>query len=142
MALGVRKLASSALAIAGGALMVVGGVASHSFLLSILGLVDSNLPNYVSGIPLDLGQLSILVVSVLIGLGGITVIAGGVMILAGHVTVGRLLIMLGGGAGFLGLLVSFGYTAFTSGIANALGHAYYWIGLILAVVGRRVAKGA
>ncbi len=122
--------------------MAIGGVANHSFLLTLLSLIEANLSNYLSGTWLYLVQLSILVVSLLIGLGGLTVAAGGVLILTRHRTLGRLLIALGGGAGFLGLLISFGYTSFTMGITSALDHSIYWVGLILAVIARRIAKGA
>lgn len=137
---GARMIAGSALAVSGGALMVIGGFASHSFLLSVLGLIDANLGGYLSGTSLFAVQVSILVISALISLGGLTVISGGVLIFTGHLTTGRLLIMLGGGAGFLGLLVSFGYAAFTTGVSGALSHSVYWIGLVLSVLGRRIAK--
>ena len=142
MARTASRIASLALAVVGGAMMAFGGVANHSFLLTVLSLVQSNLTNYLSGTTLFIVQVSIVVISLLIGLGGLTVAAGGILIFTGHRTLGRLLIALGGGAGFLGLLISFGYTAFTVGVASALAHSIYWVGLILAVVARRIAKGA
>ena len=138
----LRRVTGSAMAVAGGALVTFGGVANHSFLLSILGLVDENLGGFLSGVPLYLVEASILAITVLIGLGVLTVIGGGVLIFVHHTTTGRLLIALGGGAGFLGLLLSFGYTAFSSGLADALGHSVYWIGLAVSVGARRIAKGA
>ena len=48
----LRRVTGSALAVAGGALVTFGGVANHSFLLSILGLVDENLGGFLSGVPL------------------------------------------------------------------------------------------
>ncbi|HZW85455.1 MAG TPA: hypothetical protein VFE91_06100, partial [Nitrososphaerales archaeon] len=62
-------------------------------------------------------------------------------ILGRHTTTGRVLIYLGGGAGFLGLLISFGYSAYRLGLDPVLGYLPYWLGLALAVAGRRISKG-
>ena len=86
--------------------------------------------------------LAISIVSMLVGLGGFTVAIGGILILKRHLTTGRLLIALGGGTGFIGLLVSFGYTAATTGFGVAVIHSIYWVGLVMAIAARRVAKHA
>lgn len=137
-----RLVASAVMAVAGGTLMVDGGFATHSFLLSILGVVQSGLGSLLGGLPAFVAEAAVAFVALLVGLGGFTVAVGGLLIYSGHITSGRLLIALGGGAGFVGLLVSFGYTAFTSGVAVALGHSLYWLGLVLAIAARRVAKKA
>ena len=53
-------------------------------------------------------------------LGGVTVVMGGLAVLLGHKTIGRVLVALGGGASFIGLLISLGYTVFTAGAGTAL----------------------
>ena len=71
-----------------------------------------------------------------------SVLIGGLIILIRHTTTGRALIYLGGGAGFLGLIVSFGYSTYRlGGVDPVLSYLPYWIGLTMAVVGRRLAKG-
>jgi hypothetical protein len=129
------------MAVVGGALMVSGGIANHSFLLSLLNLVGGRLSSDLGGIPGFVVVAALAAISLLISLGGLTVALGGAFIYAGHVTMGRTLIALGGGAGFLGLLISFGYVAVTSGFTDAVSHSVYWIGLVIAVVARRLAKG-
>ncbi len=132
---------SGLLALAGGALMILSGYASRGFLVMALGIAETEIPQYIGGIAGLTAELAVSIIVFLIALGGITVIFGGIALLARRRTIGRLLIMLGGGAGFLGLLLTFGFTAFRLGLDSALGHAPYWIGLVLAVVARRVAKG-
>ena len=73
-------------------------------------------------------------------LGGFIVILGGVLILASRYTIGRSFIFLGGGAGFLGLVISFGLAVFTLGISAVAGYSAYWAGLALVVVSRRVMR--
>lgn len=138
---GTRAWASVALAIVVGVLMVYSGFATQSFLMTALNYAQEELSNFVGGIAgLTLG-LVIYAILLLIGLGGITVILGGLALWQNHVSIGRFLIMLGGGAGFLGLLVSFSLTAYKAGLYTALGYAPHWIGLVFAVVARRLAKG-
>lgn len=122
--------------------MAGGGLVNHSFLLSLLGILSKELSIYIGGTTGEVASVAITTISILITLGGVTVAIGGLLILIKHVTTGRTFIALGGGAGFLGLLVSFGYVAFTSGVASAIDHSVYWIGVVLAVIARRVAKGA
>lgn len=138
----LRILASSVLAMAGGALMVDGGLVNHSFLLSILNLAGGEASSLLDGVPGFALLLAISVVSMLIGLGGLTVVVGGIVIYARHITTGRLLVALGGGTGFVGLLISFGYTALTTGFTIAVSHSVYWVGLAIAIVARRIAKHA
>lgn len=130
------------LAIAGGFLMLTNGFVTHSLLLSTIGIVEGEVPTFIGGVMGLTTSVAIGVIASLISLGGFTVIAGGVLILLRHRTVGRLLIALGGGAGFIGFLIAFGYTAYTIGLSAAAGNAPYWIGVVFAAVGRHVAKRA
>lgn len=135
-------LVAGALAVAGGLIMVASGFVTHSFLLAALDAIGQLVPDFIGGIPGFTIAVAIGFLALLIALGGITVVAGGVVLLARHRTTGRLLIALGGASGFLGFLVSFGYTTFKLGIDSAASTAPYWIGIILAVVARRLAKRA
>ncbi len=122
--------------------MVTSGYATHSFMLSILGIVQGQLSKYFSGLPWLTANLAINSVSFLIALGGLTVMLGGVAILIERITSGRILIMLGGGAGFLGFLLSFGYATYQIGLTSVAAYGTYWIGLVLAIFARRFAKRA
>ncbi len=132
---------SGLLAIVGGVLMVFSGYATKGFLLTALNIAENEANQLVSGIAGLTVSLAIEIVTFLIALGGVTVVLGGLALLARHRTVGRLLIMLGGGAGFFGLLVTFGLAVLKVGLSGAFGYAPYWVGLIMAVVARRLAKG-
>jgi len=116
------------------------GYVAHGLLLSALGLVEGEIPRYVGGIAGLTATLVVDIVALLISLGGFTIVIGGAAVILSHRTTGRLLIALGGGAGFIGLLISFGYTAFSLGVGAVLGSIYYWIGLVAAATGRQIAK--
>ncbi len=83
---------------------------------------------------------SIQIITILVALGGVAVIAGGILIIAGRIRVARLLITVGGGAGFLGLSVAIGYSALTVGPWSIVTHFEYWTGVVLAVIARWLAK--
>ncbi len=121
--------------------MVASGLGTRGFLLTALGLAETEIPHYLGGLAGLAASMAVTILVLLIALGGVTVILGGLSIFAGHATSGRLFILLGGGAGFLGLLISFGYTALAAGLATAVGHPEYWVGVALAVVARRVSRG-
>ena len=144
--MGLRLYASGALAAVGGILMFTSGYTSRGFLYQALGYVEptlsSQISDYFSQVVANAAVLVITLLEYAIALGGLTVLAGGLVILTKHTTLGRFLIYLGGGAGFLGLLVSFGYSSYRLGLDPVLGYLPYWIGLVLAITGRRLAKGA
>ena len=144
--MGLRLYASGAIALVGGILMFTSGYVSRGFLYQALGYVEptlsSQISDYFSQVAANAAVLVITLLEFAIALGGLTVVAGGLIILTKHTTLGRFLIFLGGGAGFLGLLFSFGYSAYRLGLDPVLSYSPYWIGLVLAVVGRRLAKGA
>jgi hypothetical protein len=123
-------------------MMLVSGYTSRGFLYTALGYAEPHISEFLSGAAASAAVLAITIWELIIALGGLTVLIGGLIILARHTTIGRTLIYLGGGAGFLGLLVSFGYSAYKLGGLNpALSYLPYWIGLAMAVFGQWVAKG-
>ena len=121
--------------------MLYSGYATQSFLMTALDFAQGELAAFVGGIAGVTFSLLIDAILILIGLGGVTVIFGGLALLRNHISIGRFLIMLGGGAGFLGSLISFGLTAYKAGISTAIAYAPHWVGLVFAIVARRLAKG-
>ncbi len=139
----LRHYAAGTLAIVGGLLMLGSGYTSRGFLYTALGYAAPEVSVFLSGFAASAAVLAITVLELIIALGGLTVLVGGLIILTHHTSVGRTLIYLGGGAGFLGLLVSFGYSAYRlGGLDPVLSYLPYWVGLVLAVSGRRLAKGS
>ncbi|HLQ06942.1 MAG TPA: hypothetical protein VK126_04245 [Nitrososphaerales archaeon] len=137
-----RRWTAGILAIVGGVLMLGSGYASRSFLYLALGYTEPRIVDFLNGMVADAAVFAIATLELIIALGGATVAVGGIIILARHSTTGRILMFLGGGAGFLGLLISFGYSTYKlGGLGPALSYLPYWLGLVFAVVGRRLAKG-
>lgn len=141
--MGARLYAAGTLAVIGGLLMVASGYTSRGFLYTALNLAEPHISDFLSGVAANVAVLAVTILELVIALGGLTVVIGGLIVLASHTTTGRILIYLGGGAGFLGALVSFGYTAYKlGGISPVLAYLPYWLGLAMAVSGRWLAKGA
>jgi len=123
--------------------MLVSGYTSRGFLYTALNLAEPHISDFLSGTAASAAVLAVTILELVIALGGLTVIIGGLTLLTRHTTTGRSLVYLGGGAGFLGLLVSFGYSAYKlGGIDPALAYIPYWVGLALAISGRWLARGA
>ena len=123
--------------------MVLSGYSSRGFFYTALGYAEPHVSDLLSGAAANAAVLAITLLELVIALGGVSVLVGGLVILARHAATGRILIYLGGGAGFLGLLISFGYSVYRlGGIEPVLSYLPYWIGLAMAVTGRRLAKGA
>ena len=141
--MGVRLYLAGVIAIAGGLLMLGSGYSSRGFLYQALNIAEPRVSDVLSGMAANAAVLAIVIVELIIALGGLSVIIGGLIILTHHTTIGRTLIYLGGGAGFLGLIISFGYSAYKlGGLDPVLAYLPYWVGLALAVTGRRLARGA
>lgn len=136
----VLMIIGGALAILSGVLIITSGYRVQGLLISVLRLAEqkfgSDLPGYLRTIT----TFSIVALAFLISLGGILVVIGGIIILLRHIFIGRIFIGLGGGVGFLGLLIAFGITFFSSGISAILMHLDYWIGVILASIASHLAK--
>lgn len=77
--------------------------------------------------------------SLVIGFGGLLAILGGVLVIAKHLTIGKILIGLGGGVGFLGIAISVGYAIYVNGFLVLVNHVEYWIGIVIATFGRYLA---
>jgi len=141
--LGARLYAAGALALVGGFLMFASGYTSRGFLYTALNLAEPHISDFLSGMAANVAVLAVTILELVIALGGIAVMIGGLIVLTNHTTTGRTLIYLGGGAGFLGLVVSFGYSAYKlGGLGPILAYLPYWVGLAVAVSGRWLAKGA
>jgi hypothetical protein len=138
----IRLWGSALLAIVGGILMVASGFSTRGLLFIALGYAANEIPVFLPGAAAGLAVLAITIVEILIALGGVTVLLGGVSLLYRHVRTGRILILLGGGAGLFAILISFGYSTLRLGLIPVLGYAPYWIGLAMAVAGRALAKRA
>ncbi|MDG6901697.1 MAG: hypothetical protein JRM80_07015 [Nitrososphaerota archaeon] len=138
----VKAYLAGSLAVTGGALMLASGYSSRGFLYTALGYAEPRFSDFLSGVELGVAVVAVSVLELVIALGGLTVLIGGFMVILRHTTTGRVLIWLGGGAGFLGLLIGFGYSAYRlGGLGPVLAYLPYWVGLALAVTGRRLAKG-
>ena len=141
--MGLKRYLAGALAALGGLLMVLSGYTSRGFLYTALGYAQPEISSLLSGMAENAAVLAITAVELVIAFGGMSVMVGGLAVFTGHTTTGRVLIYLGGGAGFLGLIVSFGYSVYRlGGLDPILSYLPYWVGLTMAVVGRRLAKGA
>jgi len=141
--LSARVYAAGALAVIGGLLMLVSGYTSRGLLYTALGLAEPRISDFLSGVAANVAVFAVAILESVIALGGLTVVIGGLVVFTHHTTTGRTLIYLGGGAGFLGLIVSFGYSAYRlGGLSPVLAYIPYWVGLAMAVSGRWLAKGA
>jgi hypothetical protein len=141
-AMGARLRGAGIMAIAGGLLMLLSGYASRSLLYILLPYLQAEITSYLSGSAQLAAFFAIVLLAGLLALGGIAVIGGGFVLLFTHVTAGRLLIYLGGGAGLLGLLASLGYAVYRLGVSHVIYYAPYWLGLAMAVGARRLSKGS
>gem|GEM_PF-4259024 len=128
------------LAVTGGALILASGFSSHSIMLEMVSLFKEKVSTLLPAMIQLIVGTCILALSVLIALGGITVILGGAAVLFQRRTLGRLLVAIGGGAGFIGLAIALGYVLITAGVASLLVHGEYWLGVLLAAVGRHLAR--
>jgi hypothetical protein len=141
--MGARAYAAGALALVGGLLMFASGYTSRGILYTALGFAEPRISDLLSGAALGAAVVAITVLEFIIALGGLTVAVGGLLLLTHHISTGRVLVWLGGGAGFLGLIFGFGYAVYRlGGLGPVLTYLPYWVGLVMAIVGRRLAKGA
>ena len=137
-----RRYAAGSLGVVGGLLMFASGYTSRGFLYAALGYAEPHISDFLSGEAASAAILAFTVVELIIALGGLAVVMGGLAILSAHTTTGRVLIYLGGGAGFLGLLVSFGFSVYRlGGLDPVLSYLPYWVGIAFAVLGRRLTMG-
>jgi hypothetical protein len=135
-------LVSAILAIIGGALIIISGYRTRSFIIMALSYSDQRFSGS-SPFALQLtAQTAIAILSAVMALGGILAIIGGILLLLKRITIGKILIAMGGGVGFVSIAIAIGYSVFSSGLPLALSHVEYWIGVVIASLSRWLAGRA
>jgi hypothetical protein len=127
-------------AFAGGLFIITSGYRTSSFMLSVLKIAEGQ-----SVVPAEVKtvlSVAIPVLTALISLGGILVLAGAMVLVAKHKSTGSILIALGGGFGFIGIVIALGYAVYSSGFGTIITHTDYWIGVLIASVGREIGRRA
>jgi hypothetical protein len=132
-------IAGGILAITGGAIIVFSGYHTGSFLLTAANYSEARFGSYIPGGALSAIQVGLLVLSFVIGFGGLLAIFGGILVIAKHQTVGKIFIGLGGGVGFIGIAIAVGYAVYVNGFSILITHVDYWIGVVVATIGRYLA---
>ena len=132
-------IAGGILAMIGGAIIVLSGFRTGSFLVTAASYSEAEFGSLLPGQALSAIQIALIVLSFVIGFGGLLAILGGVLVIAKHLTVGKILIGLGGGVGFIGIAISVGYAIYVNGFSILLTHIDYWIGVLIATIGRYLA---
>ena len=124
------------LAILGGLLILGSGFRTSSFLLTLLSYSSGKYAT-VLPYPVDFAtRAALTVLGFIIALGGLSAILGGILALLKHRTIGKLFVALGGGIGLIGIGIAVGYAIYTSGPSILVTHIEYWIGVLIASVGR------
>ena len=132
-------IAGGILAIIGGILILQSGVGTRSFLLTVVSISEQRFGGSLPGVAKSLINLVIVALSSLISLGGLLAILGGALVLLKHRFSGKILIALGGGMGFIGIGISLAYDVFTEGLSGFVLHVPYWIGVLIASIGRSLS---
>ena len=140
--LSLRLWAAAILAILGGFIVLYSGFEAGGLLPGLLSYAQGNVPPYLGAPERTALRAALELLSILVTLGGATILLGALLLLARWVRSGRFLIFLGGGVGVLGLLLLLGYSLATSGMAAVTQHFDYWVGIVLASIAAGVAKGA
>ena len=132
-------VAGGILAIIGGLLILQSGVTTRSFLLIAVDYSYKRFGGGHPGIAQESIDLALLALGFLIAFGGLLAILGGFLVLMKHQFSGKILIALGGGIGFIGIAISMGYDILTTGFSSVFVHTQYWIGIVIASIGRYLA---
>jgi hypothetical protein len=132
-------IAGGILAMIGGAIIVASGYRTSSFLVSAASFSEAKFGSLLPGEALSAIQIALIVLSFIIGFGGFLAILGGALVIAKHLTIGKILIGLGGGLGFIGIAISVGYAVYVHGFSVLVDHVDYWIGVLIATIGRYLA---
>ena len=126
-------MAGGVLAVIGGLLILQSGVVTRSFLVSAISYSDQQFGGSLPGVAQFTIRIAVLVLGLIISLGGLIAILGGVLVLLKHRLGGKILIALGGGMGFFGIVISVGYDMITTGgISVIVTHFQYWIGVVIS----------
>jgi hypothetical protein len=132
-------IAGGVFAIVGGLLVMQSGVSTRSFLLSVASYSYERLGGGLPGIARSSIDVALFALGALIALGGLLAVLGGVLVILRHRLSGKMLIALGGGMGFLGIAISMGYDVFADGVSALYLHVQYWVGIVIASIGRYLA---
>jgi hypothetical protein len=132
-------IAGGILAIIGGALIITSGYRTGSFLVTAASYSEAKFGSFLSGQELSTIQIALIVLSFVISFGGILAVLGGVLVISKHLTIGKILISLGGGVGFIGIAISVGYAIYVNGFSILVTHIDYWLGVLIASIGRYLA---
>jgi hypothetical protein len=137
-------IASGLTAIIAGFLILNSGFHTQSVMLS--ALLNPAFKQGQSALP-EMAQLVLRIGSLILGaivsLSGILVLLGAGLVFLRHLTIGKILIALGGGVGFFGIGVALIYAIATSGGFSVLfSHVEYWIGLCIATFARAMVGKA
>ena len=132
-------IAGGILAILGGLLILQSGVSTRSFMLNVISYSYEKFGGSLPGIAKSSIDVVLFALGTLIALGGLLAILGGTLVLLKHRLSGKVLIALGGGMGFLGIAISMGYDILTTGVPALVSHFQYWIGIVIASIGRYLA---
>jgi len=138
----LQRWLSFLLAMVAGGLLVVAGVTGS---LGILGdafkEISSLLPQLAGLI-----HITLMLLTVIASLGGVTVIAGGFLVLKKKRMTGKLFISLGGSVGLVGFAINlFSGLGLSWAILSSIvaifvaGQSMGWIGLILSLIARIIA---
>src|SRR2546428_5489731 len=123
---------SGVLALIAGCDLIFSGYTSNPILLTFLMQISIPFAQYMTPTLLYWIELITSTLSILVGLGGFLVIIGGLLFFRKHKSLGKFLILLGGGIGILGLVFSMIEAYYLSGFSLVVFHAEYWVGIILA----------
>jgi len=135
----ISIIAGGILAVIGGAIIVLSGFRTGSFLVTAASYSEAKFGSFLPGEALSVVQIALLILSFIIGFGGLLAIFGGVLVIAKHITIGKIFIGLGGGVGFLGIAISVGYAIYVNGFSVLITHVDYWIGVVVATISRYLA---
>ena len=123
------------LAIIAGVLFLASGVASGSIFLTGLSYLDRYVGTNAPSVQFVV-NIAIVMLTFVVGLGGVLDLAGGALLLRKHSTSGRIFVGLGGGSAILGLFFSIAVALYSTGLsAPIFQQSYftlYWIGAVLA----------
>jgi hypothetical protein len=118
-----------------GVVLMASGVISGSILLTGLSYLDQYVGANVRPAEFVVNT-AIVMLTFVVGFGGILDLGGGLLLMRGHSFAGRFFVGLGGGSAILGLLFSIAVALYTTGLsAPIFQQSYftlYWIGAVLA----------
>ena len=122
------------IAIIAGVLLLISGISGLATWEAIKEFVTINIADNA------VIQIVFAILIFIASLGGISVIVGGILIGKDNVGTGKFLITLGAGLGIIGLIVSIYYAYIEGGLNVWSFFSIGFIGLILSIVARMMAK--